>query len=42
MIEDLEYELTGALQETSNTDNLEVDREEKFHEAVTAESKASK
>ena len=41
MIEDLEAKLSGAPEETSNTDNLEVDEEENVDEAVTAEAKAS-
>ena len=40
MIEDLEAELTGALKETSNTDNLAVSEEANVDEAITAESKA--
>ena len=40
MIEDLEDELTGALKETSNTDNFEVADEENVDEYITAEAKA--
>ena len=41
MIEDLGAELTGAIKETSNTDNLAVVGEANVDEAITAESKAS-
>ena len=41
MIEDLGAELTGAIKETSNTDNLAVVEEANVDEAITAESKAS-
>ena len=40
MIEDLEDELTGALKETSNTDNLAEADEENVDESITAEAKA--
>ena len=40
MIEYLEAKLTGALKETSNTDNLAVAEEANVDEAITAESKA--
>ena len=41
MIEDLEPELTGALKETSNTENLAVAEEANVNEAITAEARAS-
>ena len=37
----MEAELTGALKETSNTDNVAVAEESNGDEAVTSESKAS-
>ena len=40
MIEDLEAKLSGAPEETSNTDNSEVDEEENVDEAITAEDKS--
>ena len=40
MIEDIEYEMTGAPKK-SNTDNLAVAEEANVDKAVTAESKAS-
>ena len=41
MIKDLESELTEALKETSNTENLEVAEEANVDEAITIEAKAS-
>ena len=41
MIEYLEAELTGALKETSNTDNLAMAEEANIDEAITVEAKAS-
>ena len=41
MIGDLETGLTGALKETSNTDNLAVAEEENVDEAIIEGSKAS-
>ena len=41
MIEDLKADLTGALIDASNTDDLALAEVEKSDEAVTAESKAS-
>ena len=40
MIEDLDAELTGALKETSNTDNSMVADEANVDEAITTEDKA--
>ena len=40
MIDDLEVELTGALKETSNTDNSTVADEANVDEARTTEDKA--
>ena len=40
MIEDLEFELTGALKETSSTENSAMAEEENVDEVITAESKA--
>ena len=40
MIEYLKAELTGALKETSNTDNSAVAEEANVYEAITAEAKA--
>ena len=42
MIDDLEAEMNGALKKTSNNDNLAVDEEANFDEAITEEAKASK
>ena len=39
MIENLEAELTGALETNSNTDNLAVAEEANVDEAITAEAK---
>ena len=41
MVEDLESKLTGALKESSNTNNLRVAEEANVYESITAESKAS-
>ena len=40
MIEDLEYELTGALQETSDTEILTVVEEANVDESITAWARA--
>ena len=41
MIENLEAELNGALEKTSNTDNLTVDEEANHDESITPEANAS-
>ena len=40
MIEDLEYDLTGAPKETANTDNVALAEVENADEVITAESRA--
>ena len=40
MIGNLEDEMTGALKETSNTENSEVAEEANVDEAITVEAKA--